>query len=118
MNENEFTEVNCELVNLFDEIKSKLFSLLSMKDLKLYICFQAVNDTFQTVGNVKVVNATFVTYNELQCVPPSTSSYQIQISNNNTGLEKSQVANLLVYDSLCFTCDVNKLTCTEKVGEP
>jgi len=39
MNENEFTEVICELVNLFDERKSKLFSFLSVKDLKLYICF-------------------------------------------------------------------------------
>ena len=87
----------------------------SKKFLTLSLFLQQSGNTFQEVGGDVRVNATFVTYNELECLPPSKGSYKIKISNSNTGEIVSQPASYMVYDSLCFTCNVETLTCTEKV---
>lgn len=68
-------------------------------------------------SNPEYVAATYVTFNELTCAPPTIGSYEVKIDNNgaisNSG--SSGPAYFLVYDSLCYDCNINTLTCVQKV---
>lgn len=63
------------------------------------------------------VAATYVTFNELTCAPPTIGSYEVKIDNNGASLNSgsSGPAYFLVYDSLCYDCNINTLTCVQKV---
>jgi hypothetical protein len=64
------------------------------------------------------VPATYVTFNELECTPPTVGSYEVKIRNNgaNQASGSSGPAYFLVYDSLCYDCNINTLTCIQKVN--
>lgn len=63
------------------------------------------------------VAATYVTFNELTCAPPTIGSYEVKIDNNGASSDSgsSSPAYFLVYDSLCYDCNINTLTCVQKV---
>lgn len=63
------------------------------------------------------VAATYVTFNELTCAPPTIGSYEVKIDNNGASSDSgsSGPAYFLVYDSLCYDCNINTLTCVQKV---
>lgn len=63
------------------------------------------------------VAATYVTFNELTCAPPTIGSYEVKIDNNGASSNSgsSGPAYFLVYDSLCYDCNINTLTCVQKV---
>lgn len=69
-------------------------------------------------SSTEYVTADYVTFNELTCVPPTVGSYEVKVSNNGASVNSgsSGPAHFLVYDSLCYSCDINTLTCVQKVG--
>lgn len=93
---------------------SFLFVILSF----VFFVFQQ-NETGFVVdsSSPEYVAATYVTFNELTCAPPTIGSYEVKIDNNGASLNSgsSGPAYFLVYDSLCYDCNINTLTCVQKV---
>lgn len=94
------------------------FFLVVLSRFLSFLFFQQ-NETGFVVdsSNPEYVAATYVTFNELTCAPPTIGSYEVKIDNNgaisNSG--SSGPAYFLVYDSLCYDCNINTLTCVQKV---
>lgn len=93
---------------------SFLFVILSF----VFFVFQQ-NETGFVVdsSSPEYVAATYVTFNELTCAPPTIGSYEVKIDNNGASSNSgsSGPAYFLVYDSLCYDCNINTLTCVQKV---
>lgn len=93
---------------------SFLFVILSF----VFFVFQQ-NETGFVVdsSSPEYVAATYVTFNELTCAPPTIGSYEVKIDNNGASSDSgsSSPAYFLVYDSLCYDCNINTLTCVQKV---
>lgn len=95
------------------------FFLVVLSRFLSFLFFQQ-NETGFVVdsSNPEYVAATYVTFNELTCAPPTIGSYEVKIDNNgaisNSG--SSGPAYFLVYDSLCYDCNINTLTCVQKVN--
>lgn len=99
---------------LISTVVSVFFTHLSF----VFFLFQQ-NETGFVVdsSSPEYVAATYVTFNELTCAPPTIGSYEVKIDNNGASSDSgsSGPAYFLVYDSLCYDCNINTLTCVQKV---
>ncbi|XP_033756293.1 uncharacterized protein LOC117339037 [Pecten maximus] len=87
---------------------------LNLDTLSCHLRKIELNETSFTVMNeTETIPAVFVSFNELTCTLPSVGSYEITISNNGTQA-LSNAAYFIVYNSLCFTCDITSKTCSPK----
>lgn len=101
-------------IMLISTVVSFIFTHLSF----IFFLFQQ-NETGFVVdsSSPEYVAATYVTFNELTCAPPTIGSYEVKIDNNGASSNSgsSGPAYFLVYDSLCYDCNINTLTCVQKV---
>ncbi|KAJ8316790.1 hypothetical protein KUTeg_004694 [Tegillarca granosa] len=98
----------CDIVTVYNN------NTLNIPTLSCHFKKLLINESTYMVDEKEIiVQATYVTFNELTCKLPAKESYQVRISNDKKII--SAAANLIVYDSLCYSCDKTTVTCQQKV---
>lgn len=74
-----------------------------------------VNMKFEVGTNEIEVAGIILSRTQIACKLPDSGSYKISISYDKK-VYTTQIT-ILVFSSICYSCDPNTLTCTQKVGK-